>query len=211
MAASAFLAACATQPAPGQAAPQPGQPISGPLAEKTFVSRRYGFRITSPAALVSHRTFRRSYLENDDWKAYAGPKTPPGKAVLDLILPDSNHITDGEVRIGVSRRPSALKTCTHAPDAIRPGSLGHITLSGVTFTTFSADDAAMSHYLRTHSYRAVHHGTCYAIDVLVYGTRPDVYSPPATPPFSPTQAFSRLTPVVKQLQFLPQANADRKK
>ncbi|HET8701746.1 MAG TPA: copper resistance protein NlpE, partial [Nitrococcus sp.] len=75
-------------------------------------------------------------------------------------------------------------------------------ISGVTFTTFEAGDAAMSHYLTTRSYRAVHQATCYAIDVLVFGTNPQVYDPPATPPFTKAQAFARLLPVARNLQFI---------
>lgn len=33
---------------------------------------------------------------------------------------------------------------------------------------------------------------CVAIDLLVYGTRPEVYAPPRTPPFSQAQAWQPL-------------------
>lgn len=42
----------------------------------------------------------------------------------------------------------------------------------------------------------------YAMDVLVFGTHPEVYNPPAIPPFTKKQAFARLLPVARHLQFI---------
>jgi hypothetical protein len=178
------------------------------MHQKTFTSKKYGFTITYPADLKMTHGFNRNYLSNGEWKTYAGPHTAKGHAVLDLTLPGSNDVTDGELRIGVSRQTKALLHCTNPPGTIKKGSLGKITISGVTFTTFEAGDAAMSHYLHTRSYRMVHDGTCYAIDVLVYSTNPDVYSPPAKPPFSKKEAFKRLVPVVQNFRFLKQSKAE---
>jgi hypothetical protein len=133
--------------------------------------------------------------------------TPPGHAVVALIMPGSNHITDGELRIGVSRDPRALDTCDELPSAGRPKTRKQVMISGVPFTSFKAADAGMSHYLIVRSFRAVHRGTCYAIDVLVFGTNPMVYDPPATPPFSKQAVFAQLLPVVRHLQFIDSAGA----
>jgi hypothetical protein len=173
--------------------------------DKTFTNARYGVRIDYPADLELQRSFKRSYLANGNWKTYAGPDTPPGKAIFDLIMPDSNDVTAGELRLGASRDPAAIHNCARLPSAARPGSKGHTSISGVTFTTFAAGDAGMSHYLMTRSFRAVHRGTCYAMDVLVFGTNPKVYSPPKTPPFTKAQVFKRLIPVAHNLQFIPGA------
>lgn len=86
--------------------------------------------------------------------------------------------------------------------AARPGTQGQTIISGVTFTTFKAGDAAMSHYLTTRSYRAVHQATCYAMDVLVFGANPEVYDPPVAPPFTKAQAFAHLIPVARNLWFI---------
>jgi hypothetical protein len=58
----------------------------------------------------------------------------------------------------------------------------------------------MSHSLDVHSYRAVRRGACYAIDLLVYGTNPQVFDPPATPPFSRAEAFARMRSVLASLR-----------
>ncbi len=61
----------------------------------------------------------------------------------------------------------------------------------------------MSHYLNVEGYRTVHAGRCYAIDLLLTGTRPEVYDPPATPPFTQTAAKQRLHQALDGFRFLP--------
>jgi hypothetical protein len=47
----------------------------------------------------------------------------------------------------------------------------------------------------------VHGGACYAIDLLVYGVNPQVYDPPATPPFSDADAFEAMRTVLGSFAF----------
>ncbi|HET7306969.1 MAG TPA: copper resistance protein NlpE [Gammaproteobacteria bacterium] len=193
------LAACSgTKPAPAYVAAPP---------HKTFTSTRYNFRLTYPAGLELHHSFHKSYLATDGWKTYLGPDGPPGRPLVALVMQDSNNITDGELRIGVSRDPAAIKTCMKLPGAARPDTQRSVTIDGVPFTTFKAADAAMSHYLIVQSFRGVHRRTCYAFDVLVFGTNPMVYSPPATPPFSKDAVFETLVPVVMHVEFIDAAVA----
>ncbi|HET7371611.1 MAG TPA: copper resistance protein NlpE [Gammaproteobacteria bacterium] len=188
------ITACSTtapKPAPG-----------APPHQKTFTSDRYGIRLTYPADLVLHRSFKSSYLAANGWKTYVGPDAPPGRPMVALVMPGSNKITDGELRIGVSRDPAAVATCMRLPNAARPGTQTQVTIDGVPFTSFKAADAAMSHYLTVRSFRGMHRGTCYAFDVLVFGTNPMMYSPPATLPFSKDAVFETLVPVVMQIRFI---------
>lgn len=171
-----------------------------------FSSARYGVQLRYPATLELHRDFSMSYLSNGAWKTYAGPGAPPGEPLVALVMPTSNEVTAGELRIGVSRDPEAIRSCKSIPAAALPDSVGTTIIDGVPFTTFKARDAGMSHYLIVRSYRAVHDSTCYAMDVLVYGTNPKVYDPPRTPPFTAEQVFARLVPVAEALQFTASAN-----
>jgi hypothetical protein len=149
---------------------QPAAPVSSSAevgntragTSKTFTSVKYGVRINYPAELELRQTFKRNYLGNGGWKTYMRPDSPPGKPLVALVLPGSNPIAAGELRIGVSQQPNAVRTCTDLPAAALPDTQGQTTISGVTFTTFKARDAAMNHYLVTQSYRAVHSATCYA-------------------------------------------------
>lgn len=146
---------------------------------------------------------RKSYLQNGTWNTYAGLDSK-GQRIVALVLYGSNDVTDAELRIGASRDPTAVAACTKPSDALRPGSLGHAKLDGVDFVTWEAGDAAMSHYLLARSYRAEHVGACYAIDLIVFGTNPEVYDPPRTPPFTRTQAFARLQQVLGGFRFIRQ-------
>ncbi|HET8700901.1 MAG TPA: hypothetical protein VFL97_04450, partial [Nitrococcus sp.] len=93
-------------------------------SDKTFISSRYGVRIDYPGDLILRLTFKRSYLANGGWKAYLWPDSPPGRPLVALVLPGSNQVTAAELRIGVSRQPDALQTCTDLPAAARPGTRG---------------------------------------------------------------------------------------
>ncbi|MDN5924012.1 MAG: hypothetical protein L0H70_03315, partial [Xanthomonadales bacterium] len=135
-------------------------------------------------------------------KSSAGPKSI-GTPVLGLTIAHSNKITAGELRIGVSEDAAQVRQCTQPPTSLHDGSLDVISLNGIPFTHFAASDAAMSHYLLVHAYRAVHGGRCYAIDLLVIGTQPQVYDPPATPPFSHAQAFAQLHTALQSFRFTP--------
>lgn len=163
-------------------------------------SNRFGFRMQYPKGWTARREFRGSYLANGSWKTYAAPDSQ-GTPVAALVMAGSNHVTDAEVRIGVSRAAAEVKACATPPSSLRAGSVGREQIDGADFVKFEASDAAMSHYLDVHSYRAVHDDACYALDLLVYGTDPQVYDPRATPPFSKAQAFAAMRDVLRTFHF----------
>ena len=165
-----------------------------------YIDRSRGFRIEVPSRWTAHRDFAHGYLANDSWKAYAAPDSQ-GTAIVSFTLPGSNEITSAEIRIGASRGAGEIAQCTVPPDSLRAGSLHQERIGDVDFTAFEAADAAMSHHLDVRGYRAVHDGACYAIDLLVYGTNPEVYDPPPKPPFSKDAAFARMTPVLRTFRF----------
>lgn len=164
------------------------------------VSGAWGFRIDVPPGWTVRRDFQSSYLANGAWKSFASPDSH-GQPVVALTLPGSNKITDAEIRIGASRDAKEVRDCTTPPAAVRPGSVATRHIHGVAFTTFEAADAAMSHRLKVHTYRTVHGGACYAIDLLVFGVNPAVYDPPATPPFSDAHAFEAMNDALQSLRF----------
>ena len=166
----------------------------------TFVSEAWNFRIDVPPGWTVRRDFQSSYLADGAWKSFASPDSH-GQPVAALSVPDSNKITDAEIRIGASRDAKEVHGCTTPPTAVRPGSVATRIINGVTFTTFEAADAAMSHHLDVHAFRTVRNGACYAIDLLVFGVNPAAYDPPATPPFSDTHAFEAMDDALRSLRF----------
>jgi hypothetical protein len=205
------LAAC-TRAGPASAPPAAPVDASAALARAaasaarpaalghTVGSENAGFRIDVPTGWQVRRRFDPSYLANAAWKTYAGPGSH-GRPMLALILPGSDRITDAEIRIGTSHGVKEVRACTATPPAVRAGSASTQRIGDIVFTTFESGDAAMSHRLKVHAYRVVHDGTCYAIDLLVFGTDPSVYDPPAQPPFTDAEAFARMHEVVQTFRF----------
>lgn len=187
----------------------PGQPSAtstapaGASNDSTIHSDpEHGFAIAIPSGMQLHRDFQRSYLDDASWKAFAGPDSHGAPAAA-LVLDGSNKITAAELRIGIGTDSEALAHCLEVPASGAAGAIDTTTLAGVPFTHFHAADAAMSHYLDVDSYRAVHACRCYAIDLLITGTRPEVYDPPATPPFARDDAEKRLRKALDGFRFLP--------
>ena len=169
-------------------------------SSRTFKSDAWGFHIDVPAGWTLRRDFRSNYLANAAWKTFAAPDSQ-GEPVLSLTMPGSNQITDAEIRVGASRAPAEVQRCTTPSSALVAGSIATQRIGGVAFATFEARDAAMSHHLVVHAFRVVHDGACYAIDLLVFGVSPEVYDPPATPPFSDAHAFDAMRAVVQTFAF----------
>ena len=163
-------------------------------------SAAFGFRIEYPKDWKARREFRGSYLAEGTWKTYSTPESQ-GTPVAALVVPGSNEITDAELRIGVSRAAAEVHACFSAPRSARAGSTDRERIDGADFVRFEASDAAMSHYLVVHSYRAVHEDACYALDLLVYGVNPQVYNPAPRPPFSKDKAFAALHGVLRSFHF----------
>lgn len=186
-----------TQPAPATTTSH----TSTPAADmKRFQNVRLGFYIDYPSGMASSVRFDSQYLANDQWKTYADTDSS-GTAVLMLTLPGSNDVTAGELRIGISSDKKEIRRCDQPPSAAQPSTRDTAAINGTTFTTWHAHDAGMSHYLKVHSYRVVHGGYCYAIDLLVTGTNPKVYDPPRKPPFSQEEAFASLHKALWGFQF----------
>jgi hypothetical protein len=109
-----------------------------------------------------------------------------------LVLQGSDSLTAAELRLGSSNNAGALAECTQVANSAETSRTEEVRIDGQVFHHFHASDAAMSHYLDVDAYRAVRHGHCIAIDLLVMGTRPEVYDPPRQPPFDQATAKARL-------------------
>ena len=134
------------------------------------------------------------------WQAFGG-EVGDGTPVMALALDGSNTITTAQLRIARSDHADALAHCLEMPPTARPGSSHEVTIGGVPFQAMTIGDAAMSHYLDVDAYRAVRDGQCVAIDLLVSGTRPEVYDPPATPPFGRDHAGQALQAAMAGLRW----------
>lgn len=180
----ALLAGCHGDPPGASSKPASATP-------RVFAAPSLGLSIPVPADMTLRHDFHRDYLDAAAWQAFAGGNGQ-GRPLAALVLNGSNRITSAELRISESGDADALAHCEDTPASAEPGSISSQALGGVTFQRFRVSDAAMSHYLQVEGYRAVLDDRCVAIDLLVFGTRPEVYAPPRTPPFSQAQAWKAL-------------------
>ncbi len=137
------------------------------------------------------RDFTRDYLSGGEWKTFAAPNVR-GEPLAALVLDGSDRITAAELRIGTSTDRQAVATCLDVPEGANLEAPDDARIDGQPFLHFRAGDAAMSHYQSVDAYRHVRNARCIAIDLLITGTRPEVYDPPATPPFDEATARARL-------------------
>lgn len=168
-------------------------------ASDAFAEPAPGIAVRPVAGTTVHRDFKRSYLAMDAWTLYPAEGST-GQPLVALVLDGSNEITSAEMRIGRSDSAADVKACTTPPpDAA--GRSDTADVDGVRTTHFSSSDAAMSHYLSADSYRVVQGGACYAIDLIIAGTRPEVYDPPRTPPFTADQAKAALASMLAAVHW----------
>lgn len=179
------------RPAPSVAATAPGHDFAEPAP---------GIAVGPVPGTHIARDFKRSYLTLDAWKLYPAAGST-GKPLVAVVVDGSNEVTSAEMRIGRSDTATDISACLAAPDAAT-GPSDTAEIDGVRFTHFTASDAAMSHYVSAEGYRAVHNGACYAIDLIVAGTRPDVYDPPRTPPFTNDAARQRLASALAAVHWV---------
>ena len=199
--ATALLAGCerapkqeeveaATQTAAEIADPAP--PVTGREAPQfQFSDDEIGLAIAPTPGFTLKRDFTRDYLSGGEWKTFAAPDVR-GEPLVALVLDGSDKITAAELRIGTSTDSHAVVTCLDPPEGASTEAPGEVRIDGQPFRHFRAGDAAMSHYRSVDAYRHVRNERCFAIDLLVAGTRPEVYDPPATPPFDEATARARL-------------------
>ncbi len=191
----AMVSACSPQPtavvteSSSMAAAGTPAESAGPATSAQGTPAGAGFAEPAPGIAVrpvpgTHfaHDFKRSYLMLDAWKLYPSVGSI-GTPLVAVVMDGSNEVTSAEMRIGRANTAADIAACVDLP-AEATGPSDTTEIGGVRFTHFTASDAAMSHYISAESYRAVHNGACYAIDLIVAGTRPDVYDPPRTPPFT---------------------------
>lgn len=210
---AAMVSACSPQPAAvvsesssarAATAPHatagPAKPVTGKAARDGVGESPAEIAVRPvPGTHVAH-DFKRGYLTLDAWKLYP-PAGSTGKPLVAVVVDGSNEVTSAEMRIGRSDTAADISACAAAPDEAT-GPSDTAVIDGVRFTHFTASDAAMSHYVSAESYRAVHDGACYAIDLIIAGTRPEVYYPPRTPPFTNDAAKQRLTAALAAVHWV---------
>ncbi len=210
---SAEVAREAARPLAEQAAADTAAMAAPPLAAgvtldgNTFDDMLTGLHLAAPAGLQWRRDFHPQFLTPSGWAMFV-PAGQAGTPLAALLVDGSNEITAAELRVGRSDDPQAVAGCMQAP-AEAQGTPEPVVLDGVDFVHYHAADAAMSHYLQVDGYRGMRHGHCVAIDLIVSGTRPEVYDPPRQPPFAVEAAQAELRQALAALQWNEVAGPSR--
>lgn len=156
----------------------------------TFRSAPWGLTIRYPADLATSTVFKENYFDRGAWRVSWAADTGPGTRLVAFSLPDlAVHDAGGdsrataELRIGASRDPDVVAGClTYGMNSGNNAELRMRTVGGVTFTEVPDNsDGEMGKTFTTDDFRAVHRGTCFAIDLAVFvgGTsnRPPAVAP----------------------------------
>ncbi len=162
----------------------------------TYTNTTYGFSIDYPNDFIATSTFASSYLLPTYWNIYSTEGS--GDEVVAIEYPDSNNVLSTELRIGVSDETSSIRACDAFDQNVATSTHA---IAGRQFFVGTDSNAAMSHFSYTKSYRIVHDGKCFALDLVSFGTNPEVYSPPKTVPFDEKTAEAAFEQVVESFVF----------
>ncbi|WP_280563475.1 hypothetical protein [Chromohalobacter sp. 48-RD10] len=174
------LAACTTG-----ARETPSTPANEDTTNYTLAP--YPVTLRADASLERITAPQSGYFDTGSWQI---ADEASGERLITLALPGSNEVTAAHWRMGASRDADAISNCLTPPPNAHSQSTARI--ADHDFQVFTLGDAGMSHFQRVRGYRAVIDDTCYAIDLIVNGTRGEVYDPPREPPFSTEHAMQRL-------------------
>lgn len=190
--ASLWLAACTTQP------------LDNARTQDAYRNNFYsnaatGFHLEWPDSIVPEAQSAVAYALSSNWRLDMRPNEP-GRLVAGWVLRGSNEVTAARLRFGVSGDGKSFEHC------LKPGGGGlatnQVMIGGRPFTHYQLQDAGMSHYLHAEAYRSRYQGRCYAIDLIINGTNPEVYDPPRTPPFTRAQAQAQLHQLLLRVEWL---------
>lgn len=173
----------------------------------THVNDTYGFSISYPKTCIPQKTFSKYDLLSDRWMAGA-PEDTKGKAILCIpiirIVSDSSYprTWNTEVRIGVTEDNAELRSflskSAYSMDPPKQQKIGN-----EMFYVFPISDAAMMKFIRGYSYRVIHDGIGYAIEMVTIGSN---YREDKSPKDISDQVLSEFDnqaeKIIKSFQFL---------
>lgn len=179
----------ATQAAAEIADPAP--PVTGREAPQfQFSDDDIGIALAPTPGFTLDRDFH-DMPPDGAWNSLAGPGVR-GEPLLALVLDGSGPVVAAELHIGTSTDSHAVVTCLQPPQAATAGPSDEVRIDGQPFRHFRVVDAAMGQHHSVDAYRSLRNERCIAIDLQLWSRRPEVYDPPATPPFDEATARARL-------------------
>lgn len=179
---------------------QNNNPVTTPSNSETYTNNDYNFSVLYDKSLIATTTFNLNYLALGNWSLTSQTEKNTGLNLVSIMIPGSNEITSGELRIGISADVNDLKNCLIIPQ--NATSSYDIAINSNNFKYYELNDAATSHYLNAKIYHTIHENKCYALEAIVFRTNPLVYDPPKTEPFTVDYAFAQLIPIINSFKFI---------
>ena len=185
-------------------------PGTGTIALATYTNPTYGFEIRYPMNLATSSEFKAYYALLESWRIGASD-TGKGVKLVSIIskrIENENSYPryfDAEVRVSASKDKADVTDCYKNDTGHDDTTVGEKVINGVTWKTFTLDDAAMMQYLAGTSYRTIHNGACVVMEHIKAGSS---YRDDPKTPSDPTDAelnsyFDNLSGVVETFRFLP--------
>jgi hypothetical protein len=96
-----------------------------------------------------------------------------GVKVITITVPKTfepqTNFVDATLTVGYSQNSKAVADCLVADPGDGPETgTSNATINGTNFTVFTSSDAGAGNIYKTTSYRAVHSGSCYAVEYTVH-------------------------------------------
>jgi hypothetical protein len=151
--------------------PPTGTPVASSTtpATATFRSAAAGFTLEYPSAYAIQEEVPAS---TTDWQVVNQDQTM-GIKIVTLTIPKEfepqTNFSEGQLRMGISRDSKAVSTCL-APTGANSEIRVEQNINGVTFVGYKTGDAGAGNFYDTTSFRTIHGGTCYVVDLVVHYT-----------------------------------------
>lgn len=140
-----------------------------------YTNGTFGFSVMYPSTATVMETFEPRYHLPSTWRANALPSGTgePIVAIVTYTTESDNSYPRyyvAQVRIGASSDPAEVARCTELGVNEGETALPEVTLGGTTFKAFAFQSAGMMQYVKGVSYRAVHEGSCIAVEKVAAGS-----------------------------------------
>lgn len=181
-----------------------GNCVSGTVHQtagtKTYTDANKSYSIAYPSTLTLSGGGG-GYTES--WRKNAGTS---GMLLAKIAIPASlqpkTNFAGGQLTIGMSMDPQALKSCV--TPAQGEEAQANVELGSSSFSVFASSDFGAGNSVQTLSYRSVHAGACYALETNIHSMNLGNFGPEqSVVAFDQAQVQDMMSKMVKSFHFLP--------
>jgi hypothetical protein len=171
-------------------------------AVATYRSDRGGFTFQYDASYTMREDTSGPYSGWPFLTQQAGTKSVT-ISISTTTQPQTNF-AGAEFRVAYSSSSNALAKCaTVDPNQNFPSAVSQEVVNGIRFTSYKTSDAGAGNFYNTTSFRTLHAGACYAVDLMIHSTNIANYPPERQiQQFDAAKAESALRAILQTFKFL---------